>query len=139
MTVLASGMRSELERAVGAGRGVAERAAAGVLTRLGVVEPSAPAYLSELERELRRGLRARARQLGDSVVGDVASGVPLLMAEVAYEQWHRILFARFLEANGLLMHPEFGASVTLEECGEFAAGLGEPDAWSVAARFASQR
>lgn len=138
MAVLASGLRSELERAVGVGRGVAERAAAGVLTRLGVVEALVPAYLSEPERELRRGLRARARQLGDSVSGAVGSGLPLLVAEVAYEQWHRILFARFLEANGLLMHPEFGASVTLEECGEFAAGLGEPDAWSVAARFASE-
>lgn len=138
MAVLGSILRAELERAVGVGRGVAERGAAGGLTRLGIVDSSPPVYLSEPERELRRGLRARARQLGDSVVGDIASGVPLLMAEVAYEQWHRILFARFLEANGLLMHPEFGASVTLEECGEFAAGLGEPDAWSVAARFASE-
>ena len=134
MGVLGSTSRSELERAVGTGRELAELAAEAALTRLGVVDSSAPAYLSGDERELRRGLRARARQLGS----DVTSGVPLLGAEVAYEQWHRILFARFLEANGLLMHPEFGASVTLEECGEFAAGLGEPDAWAVAARFASE-
>lgn len=127
-----------MERAVTVGREIAERAAASALTRLGVVAPSAPAYLSDVERELRVGLRARARQLGDSVAGDVITGIPLLAAEVAYEQWHRILFARFLEANGLLMHPEFGASVTLEDCGEFAAVLGEPDAWSVAARFASE-
>jgi hypothetical protein len=28
-----------------------------------------------------------------------------LIEEVAYEQWHRMLFARFLEHNNLLIHP----------------------------------
>jgi hypothetical protein len=48
------------------------------------------------------------------------------------------LFARFLAENRLLLHPQFKAPVTLEDCAELAAELGEPDAWSVAARFAAQ-
>ncbi len=117
------------------GRVVAEVAAGSALSRLGVGVEPAPAYLTEAERGSRRGLRARARQLGN----DVAAGVvTLLVREVAYEQWHRLLFARFLEVNGLLRHPEFGVAVSLAECEELAPELGEPDGWSVAGRFASQ-
>ena len=111
----------------------------GALSRLGVTESSAPPYLTVDELGLREGLLARAVQLGDPQSGgSVDIAVPLLMGEVAYEQWHRLLFARFLAENGLLMHPEFGAPVSLNECEELAASLGEPDGWSVAARFASQ-
>ena len=61
------------------------------------------------------------------------------MREVAYEQWHRLLFARFLEVNGLLRHPEFrDTSLTLDDCADLADDLGEPDGWSVAARFAAE-
>ena len=63
---------------------------------------------------------------------------PLLVGEVAYEQWHRLLFARFLEVNGLLRHPEYGVAVSLAECEELAPSLGEPDGWAVAARFAAE-
>ena len=59
-------------------------------------------------------------------------------AECAYEQWHRLLFARFLAENDLLLHPQYRAPVTLEECEELAGELGEPDGWSVAARFAAE-
>ncbi|MDQ4039832.1 MAG: BREX-1 system adenine-specific DNA-methyltransferase PglX, partial [Actinomycetota bacterium] len=55
-----------------------------------------------------------------------------------YEQWHRLLFARFLAENNLLLHPKFETAVTLDDCDELAAELGEPDAWSVAARFAAE-
>jgi hypothetical protein len=58
--------------------------------------------------------------------------------ECAYEQWHRLLFARYLAENGLLRHPVYEAPVTLAECEELAEELGEPDGWSVAARFASE-
>ncbi|MGI8551688.1 MAG: DNA methyltransferase [Dehalococcoidia bacterium] len=47
-----------------------------------------------------------------------------------------MLFARFLAENGLLMHPD-GVSVTLADCAELAPDVGEPDAWSLAARYAS--
>ncbi|MCV7176148.1 hypothetical protein H7H98_10370 [Mycolicibacterium sphagni] len=94
------------------------------------------------EKSLRVALRARARQLGDSLdkssdPADVEVACPLLVSEVAYEQWHRFLFARFLEANGLLHHPDFGVAVTISDCDELAASLDEPDGWSVAARFAA--
>lgn len=114
-------------------RGVAEVACGVVIAALGVVEARVPSFLGEDDRVLRRGLRAKSRQLGD-----VAGSVDLLVAECAFEQWHRLLFARFLAENGLLIHPEFGAPVSIVECGELAEGLGEPDGWSVAARFAAE-
>ena len=87
-------------------------------------------YLDDYQAALRNGLRAKLRQLG----GDHE----LLVAECAYEQWHRLLFARFLAENNLLLHPQFKAPVTLADCDELADELGEPDGWSVAARFASE-
>jgi len=79
---------------------------------------------------LRNGLRAKWRQFG----GDRQ----LLVSECAYEQWHRLLFARFLAENHLLLHPQYRVPVTLEDCEELASELGEPDGWSVAARFAAE-
>ena len=64
--------------------------------------------------------------------------VELLVAECAFEQWHRLLFARFLAENGLLIHPGFGAPVSLAECQELAGEFGESDGWEVAARFAAE-
>ncbi len=43
-----------------------------------------------------------------------------------------------LAENGLLIHPDFRAPVTLAECEELAEELGEPDGWAVAGRFAAQ-
>jgi hypothetical protein len=97
------------------------------LLTLGVDEEPAPGGLSEEQRSLRVALRAKARQLG---------GLDALVGEVAYEQWHRMLFARFLAENGLLVHPD-GVVVSLEDCRELAPGLGEADEWMVAARFAA--
>ena len=79
------------------------------------------------------GCGRRSRQLGDA-----GGSIELLVAECAFEQWHRLLFARFLAENGLLIHPEFRAPVTLAECEELAGELGEPDGWAVAGRFAAE-
>ena len=49
-----------------------------------------------------------------------------------------VVVPRFLAENGLLLHPQFRAPVSLGECEELAAELGEPDGWSVAARFAAE-
>ena len=57
------------------------------------------------------------------------------MEELAYVQWHRMLFAQFLAENDLLMHPT-GVSVTLEDCEELAGEEGDPDKWATAARYA---
>jgi hypothetical protein len=75
-------------------------------------------------------------------LGDVESqirpgtyGIQHLAEKVAYDQWHRLLFARFLLENGLLISPEHEVSVTLADCEELAPSLGLKDAWSVAGRF----
>lgn len=112
------------------GRHAAEAGVRAALSSLGVEESRKPAHLNEIPARLRRGLRAKQRQLGGPF--------ELLVWDAAYEQWHRLLFARFLAENGLLRHPEFDAPVTLAECEELAEELGEPDGWSVAVRFAAE-
>jgi len=131
--VLASQQRKILEDACNKGRRASEQAVRAGLTSLAMTAERPPAHLNEEDRQLRRGLRAKARQLGDE--GD---DLDLLVAECAYEHWHRLLFARFLAENNLLIHPEYHAPVTLEDCDELAGSLGEPDGWSVAARFAAE-
>ena len=59
----------------------------------------------------------------------------MLVEEVAYVQWHRMLFARFLAENSLLMHTT-GVAVTLDDCEELAAEEGDQDRWATAARYA---
>jgi hypothetical protein len=130
MRALPTDLRRELEAAVLAGRRAAEAGVRAALSFLGVEEASKPAHLDEGRARLRRGLRAKQRQLGGEF--------DVLVWDAAYEQWHRLLFARFLAGNGLLRHPQFGVPVTLAECEELAEELDEPDGWSVAARFAAE-
>jgi hypothetical protein len=132
--VLSAAQRRALDTAVQRARQVAEAAADEELRRLGVGARDKPSYLSDDDAALRRALRDKARQLGDDFDGDLR----LLRSDVAYEQWHRLLFARFLAENGLLRHPEAGVAVTLAECADLAPHEGEPDGWMVASRYASQ-
>jgi hypothetical protein len=127
---LSSALRKQLETAVLAARRAAESASRAGVEGLAVFADRRPEHLDEDQTALRNGLRAQWRQLG----GDR----DLLVAECAYEQWHRLLFARFLAENRLLLHPRHKVPVTLADCEELAAELGEPDAWSVAARFAAE-
>lgn len=133
MPILTSQQRTLLEGACTKGRRASEHAVRAALAGLAVTAERPPAHLNEDDRRVRRGLRAKARQLGDH--GD---DLPLLVAECAYEQWHRLLFARFLTENNLLIHPEYRVPVTLADCEELAESLGAPDGWSVAARFAAE-
>ncbi len=141
MPPLPTDLRTHLERTVIAARDTAETAARASLIALAVERDAPFASMPEEQRRLRRGLRAKARQLGG---GKQEPGIPLLIDEIAYQQWHRMLFARFLAENGLLMHPE-GVAVTLAECAELAAEVGaEPgrregaaDAWELASRYAA--
>jgi len=48
-----------------------------------------------------------------------------------------MLFARFLEANDLLMHPD-GVAVTLDDCEELARDEHYVDKWDAAANYASR-
>jgi hypothetical protein len=130
MRVLPSALRKQLESAVLAGRRAAEAASRAALESLGVFADRRPDHLDVEQAALRNGLRAKWRQLG--------SDKELLVGECAYEQWHRLLFARFLAENDLLLHPQYRAPVTLEDCEDLAGELGEPDGWSVAARFAAE-
>ena len=60
-----------------------------------------------------------------------------LTYELAYETWHKMLFAKFLEANNLLMHTD-GVPVTLEDCEELARDENFADKWDAAATYASE-
>ncbi|TCO81325.1 hypothetical protein EV699_109167 [Plasticicumulans lactativorans] len=109
-------LRSQLEATVKAARDVAEKAAGAALAQLAVAEAKPPDYLAdETLRSLRRRLRAHAKALGDARQGNGQQGTQRLVWEVAYEHWHRMLFARFLAENGLLLW-EPGAPVSLEDC-----------------------
>ena len=130
MAVLSTGLRKQLENSVLAARRTAETGSQAVVEGLGVFLDRKPDHVSGDAAILRNGLRAKWRQVG--------LDADLLISECAFEQWHRLLFARFLAENGLLLHPELEIPVTLDECEELAGGLGEPDGWSVAGRFASQ-
>lgn len=130
MRALSSPLRKQLETAVLAARRAAESASRAAIDGLGIFAERRPEHLDAQQAALRNGLRAKWRQVG----GDR----DLLVAECAYEQWHRLLFARFLAENALLLHPQFKVPVTLDDCEELADELGEPDAWAVAARFAAE-
>ncbi|WP_110649045.1 Eco57I restriction-modification methylase domain-containing protein [Salinicola peritrichatus] len=133
-------LRSQLERAVKAARDTAETGARAALDQLGVADPTPAAHLSETERELRRRLRAHGRQLGDSLNGGKVQSMDRLVEEVAYEHWHRMLFARFLAENDLLMYPDPDepVAITLEECEDLAADEGAANGWELAARYAAR-
>ncbi len=133
MRALPPPLRKHLETSVLAARRAAESASRAVLEGLGVFQREKPAHLDADQARLRVGLRQKWRQLG----GDEAAK-PLLVGECTYEQWHRLLFARFLAENDLLLHPQYNSPVTLADCDELAAEFGEPDGWSVAARFAAE-
>ena len=108
-------LRSQLENTVKTARDVAERAARAALTQMAVAEAKMPDYLSDDAKVLRRRLRAHGRALGDAKASDDSQAVQHLVWEVAYEHWHRMLFARFLAENGLLLW-EPGAAVSLDDC-----------------------
>jgi len=135
MLPLDKSLRNRLERTIKDARDIAEAAARASLEQLGVGVASAFSHLSEDERELRRKLRVHGRQLGDSLNGGKVQSMDRLIEEVAYEHWHRMLFARFLAENNLLMYD--GVAVSLEECAELAADDGLRNEWELAARLAT--
>jgi len=134
MAPLPSELRNQLEQTVVKARDAAEEAARTAVTTLAVARDTFFPAMTEDQKALRRALRAKARQLGGGYLPD---GMVRLVEEIAYEQWHRMLFARYLAENNLLMHPE-GVPVTLAECEELAPAEGAVDGWELAARYASQ-
>jgi hypothetical protein len=138
MPALASDLRKTLEATVVKARDKAEGGARDALTALAVGASEPFGSMSEEERKLRNRLRARGRQLGDQRDPKKGSqSIERLVREMAYEHWHRMLFARFLAENQLLIEPTSGVSISLDECEELAAEEGT-DLWGLAAQFAQE-
>jgi hypothetical protein len=166
MQPLEKTLRNKLERTVKAAREIAENGAKSAIQQLGVGEAKPFDYLSEEGRNLRRRLRAHGRQLGDNRNSNTEmQEIERLIEEVAYEHWHRMLFARFLAENNLLMYVEAASSrfnekniqvnrqdgastvssnykdavpISLEECEDLAADEGANNGWELAARYATR-
>jgi hypothetical protein len=140
MSSLPTSLRRRLETAIKQARKIAEGGARKALEALAVQEPDPYRHMDEGQRDLRRKLRAQAKQLGDgeSQTRRGAYEIKHLIEKLAYDQWHRLLFARFLVENNLLISPKHEVSVSLEDCEELAPSLGLKDAWAVAARFAAK-
>ena len=140
MSSLPTPLRRQLEGAVKQARKIAEDGARHALEALAVHEPDPYRHMDEAQRGLRKKLRAQAKQMGDgeSQTKRGAYEIKHLVEKLAYDQWHRLLFARYLLENNLLISPEHEVSVTLNDCEELAPSLGLKDAWAVAARFAAK-
>jgi hypothetical protein len=140
---LAKPLRTQLENTVKAAREAAEKGARAALSQLAVGEPKAPDYLTDELKALRRRLRAHGRALGDKKAADDTQGLQHLVWEVAYEHWHRMLFARFLAENGLLLW-EPGAAVSLDDCEALVQetdptmNLGAKTKWELAGKLAAR-
>jgi len=125
VTTLDRSLRRDLENAVRKARRAAETGARKSLELLAVHHHEPWGTLAPAQRTLRNRLRAHGRQLGDR--RDERTGnqsIDRLVAECAYEHWHRMLFARFLAENHLLIEPESGMPLSLEECRELALERG---------------
>ena len=117
MNTLDRELRRKLDKTVREARRAAEAGAGKVLEQYAVGRHEPHAGMHAEARELRNRLRAHARQLGDK--RDPKRGtqaIDRLIRECAYEHWHRMLFARFLAESDLLIEPESGVPISLEEC-----------------------
>jgi hypothetical protein len=136
MATLSSERRNQLARVIQEARRVAEAGARKALEGLAVDRARAHGSMEPEQVVLRTRLRAHGRQIGDQ--RDRETGrqeIDRLAHEVAYEHWHRMLFARFLAENQLLIEPESGVAISMAECEELAREQGE-DPWALAGHFA---
>lgn len=138
MAVLTSQQRNVLETAVKQARKVAEIGAFNALKAMAVNNPEPFSHMSAEQRTLRNSLRSKARLLGDELPSSGAQRIDNLSYELAYETWHKMLFAKFLEANDLLIHTASGVAVSMEDCEELAQDEGFLDKWDAAANYASK-
>ncbi len=138
MPPLASDLRKQLENVCVQARELTEAAARAALKRWAVDAPKPFDHFSAADKSFRKRLRARGKQAGDSPgEGKDTQQIDRLTEELAYEYWHRMLFARFLAENNLLMHPD-GVAVTLAECEELARSENAANGFVLAARYASR-
>ena len=137
MPPLATALRRDLERTIIDSRKTAEHGARSALGALTVPDPKAGGHLDAAGRDLRNCLRAHARQLGDKRSAKGEQAIDRLVRECAYEHWHRMLFARFLAENDLLIEPVSGVSVSLDEVEELAREQ-KVNRWELASRYAQR-
>ncbi len=135
MTSLPAELRNKLERTIIDARKVAEAGAKAALEALAVHHYEPYPHMDAETRQLRNHLRARARQLGDQQDRSGRLRISHLIHECVYAYWHRMLFARFLAENDLLIEPEMEVTISLEEAEELAKESGE-DKWAFASRCA---
>ncbi|NYT60767.1 SAM-dependent DNA methyltransferase [Alcaligenaceae bacterium] len=142
MQALDKNLRNTLERTVKAARSMAETAAHAAVNQLSVGQDKPDGFLSASEKALRNRLRTHGKQLGDTRDSNSSNPtygtqeVQRLVQEVAYQHWHRMLFARFLADNNLLMYD--GVAVTIEECDELAPDEGAKSGWELAGQLAAR-
>jgi hypothetical protein len=135
MASLDRNLRRDLENAVKKARRVAEAGARAALVALRVGEARVP---TGPEAVFRKRLRAHGRQLGDALdERKETQSIEQLKDECAYQHWHRLLFARFLAENDLLVEPESGMALSLDECRELAREQSKD--WLVLASDFAQR
>lgn len=137
MPILPIELRNKLERTIIEARDVAEAGSKAALEALAVHHHEPYGHMSPEERKLRNHLRSRARQLGDRQNSKGGLEIIHLICECAYEHWHRMLFARFLAENDLLIEPTMSVAISLEECEELAKEE-EKDLWTLASEFAQR-
>src|SRR5262245_57091251 len=119
MPALESTLRSQLDGVCQEARDIAEKAAESALKKWAVDAAEPFSHFNSQDKEFRNRLRARGRQAGDVRHANKTQTIEHLKQELAYEYWHRMIFARFLAENQLLMHPD-GVAVSLTECDELA-------------------
>ena len=135
---LSPDLRNLLAKVIRQARRVGEAGAHQALEALAVDRAKPFEAMSLLDKTFRNRLRMHGRQMRDR--RDRKTGVQeigRLAHEVAYEHWHRMLFARFLAENGLLTDPEEGVNLSLQDCRELARDQGM-DPWAFASRCAQR-
>ncbi len=125
MATLSRDLRRELERVVIQARRVGVAGAEKALEQLAVAKDKPWPSMTEEQKRLRVRLRAHGRQLGDKIDARGGQSIRHLAQECAYEHWHRMLFSRFLAESNLLIEPESGVAISLDECRELARQQGK--------------
>lgn len=138
MAVLTTQQRNALETAVKQARKISEVGAFNALKAMAVDNHEPFSHMTADHRSLRNSLRSKARLLGDELQASGSQRIDNLSYELAYETWHIMLFAKFLEANDLLIHTDSGVAVSMEDCEELAKDDGFLDKWDAAANYASK-
>ena len=134
---LTSTLRNELEKVIVDARDVAEAGAKAALEAMAVHHHEPYGHMTPQQRKLRNHLRAHARQLGDRQDRQGRLDINRIIHECAFEHWHRMLFARFLAENHLLIESQENIAISLEEAEELAKETGE-DVWTFVSRCAQR-